>query len=83
MAHEGNRSVSPFQGLALMAHNPGLRPLRGLRPGLCCFAASRLDQGRMEHAKRQYGRAEAGLGKAERLLGSDASLEEAEQQSPG
>jgi hypothetical protein len=35
--------VSPLQGFFLRRFNPGLRPLRALRPGLCYSALSALE----------------------------------------
>src|SRR5512141_3090198 len=36
------QTAPPLQGLYLVHANPGLRPLRGLHPGLCCVALSAL-----------------------------------------
>ena len=36
------KPASPLQGFLSLRSNPGLRPLRGLRPGLCSAALSAL-----------------------------------------
>jgi hypothetical protein len=38
------KACAALTGLSYPNCNPGLRPLCGLRPGLCCFALSALNQ---------------------------------------
>jgi hypothetical protein len=47
-------TVPPLQGFRALLYNPGPRPLRSLRPGLCCIALSAL-MGSLSFTGIRYG----------------------------